>query len=293
MDGPMSKIPSIPADFNPNDLSFLASAFLLASGQEANIVVAKLAKIFKEMSLPLPRDGEFVPGKQLRADRLFLKPFGLVMAVRYVRPSVATIFMEAIRGFGGEESKKDISELDPVFAARDVVHDRILQPLVSIKLSKGVVLELRPGVRPFSGTHEEKVQINNELKKVGINSRAHDDTDFGTILDPKTGKPHHVIINRTLVSVGKAYKAKANSAPIQEKIFGVLSADFQQAALSSNPADWEKALICCRQIIQSPPTAQRILSESWGRVSEFTRAGERYEKVLFEKGHPAIMLRAA
>jgi len=277
----------LPPNFNPNDRSFLASAFLLANKKEGAAVVFRLQNLLDQMSLPYPQEEEFVPGSLLRADRLFLPPFGISIVVRYERIPVPIFLKNFLFG----TSPGDNQHVDPVFAARQIVHDSILQPLVSISLSSGVVAEIRPGVRPFSGSSKDITAMIKNLKGEGITLRAHDAHDYGTIVHPKTGVVSHVVTNRSMVSISQYDRNSERTAPVQTDVFGDLSKKFEIAARSQNKQDWCMALAACHEIMRKPPTAQRILSASWGGVSEHVRAGELYAQNL--QGHPALILQAA
>jgi hypothetical protein len=252
---------AIPAD--PNDLSLLSSVFISAD-EEA---YERARDVLEPLGLPNPEDGEFFSG--MNADRIHLTANGIVMSFVYRRPTLGGM----ISNLFGRAAKPAA----PVFEARTVVDDQILQPLFQLDLSPRCCLEIVPGVDHVGADTDTVRSIAQELKTKKI--RLDEKREFvGVVRTPDHEEDLIVVANRRAIQV-VANDAGSGDAGRQEKIYGALREQMQEAFKASSGAAMSKVMMECAKIVSlNASDPNRILNPYWKNASPDTERGRAIQQ---------------
>ncbi len=256
---------------NPNDLSFLSSVFIGANAT----AFRKVRSVLDLMGSPHPQDGQFFSGDN--ADRIMLNDEGLIVSVVYNR----SLRRDITRLFG---QKTEI--LTPVFEARKVVSDHIVQPLLQIDLSHNCCLEIVPGIEQIGATKEQVKELAGKLAEEKLKFRKRDLDVAGFIRTPEDQENLLVVSNRRAVVPTRHYNGTVEAhAQMQDMVYGALREEIADAFQTASAAAVDRALQHCRKIVALPKRDKnRILNPSWNdpvvmtpRRAEIMRAGANYQ----------------
>jgi hypothetical protein len=262
---------AMPAD--PNDRSLLSSVFISAD-EEA---YGNARDLWAMTGLPEPQGDEFFSGNH--ADRVYLTEHALCFSVVYRRPNVLKAISEKI--FGAPHPMNA-----PVFEARRLVDDRILQPLVQVDLGKNACFEILPGVSRIGANRETIKSLAKELRGNNIHFYAPEPEYVGQVRVPGEKTPFDLIVNRRSIKpIGKdAVAPESPAASLQDSVFGALREQFADAFARSSSAAFQQALKECARIAALPSSdSHKILHDHWNgegpktyRRKEIAKAAEHY-----------------
>lgn len=252
---------AFPAD--PNDRSLLSSIFI-SSDEMAH---DKARDVLQRFGIPDPQEHEYFSGNN--ADRLYLNKQGLVISFTYRRPTLGGMISSL---FG-----RKAAVAAPVFEARTVVDERILQPLYQEDLSPLCCLEINPGILQIGAEPENVKQLVKDLKQSRVNFYDPKQEFVGLIRTPSDEEDLLVVSNRRAIKTLSADDAGSGEALIQDRTFGSLREQMQEAFQSATVTAMGKAMAECAKIVAlRADDSARILNPHWkddtGPDSERRRA---------------------
>jgi len=252
---------------NPNNRRLLTSVWL-NDGQEGEIAHEKADEFLQLMGLPDPEHHEYYTGPRGNVDRIYL-PEGLVASFVYRRASpFASLFNRSIKA--------------PVFEARKIVDERILQPLLQVDFTDACCLELNVGTRSSSDPKIAKV-LAKELKASGIK------------LDPQpefigmVGEHSFVSNRRAIVPLRADVINNENaSAGWQHGCYGSLSDLAAEAYATKSHEKFRQLREICAEIVRLPVSdPNHIVHRPWKdtdiespRRKQIAEAAKHYENRL-------------
>ncbi len=220
---------------DPNDGSLLS--FIFINADDAAYETAK--DMLDLMRLPNADEGEFFSGPNV--DRLYLNTRGLVVSFVYRRPTLGGMLTGLF--------KKGRHITAPVFDARTVVDDRILQPLYQVDLSPQCCMEIIPGVYQDGIKPQHLADLSQELKARKVQFYNPQQEFIGVIHTPQDEEDLVVVANRRVIkTMPKAQEIGSGSAARQERIYGDLHGELQHAFGMATEASVGKVLHECTKI---------------------------------------------
>lgn len=236
---------------NPNDGSLLSSIFINAD----DAAYEGAQEMLDLMCLPNADEGEFFSGPNV--DRLYLNTRGLVVSFVYRRPTFGGM-VASLLGKGRHITA-------PVFDARNVVDDRILQPLYQVDLSPQCCMEIIPGVYQDGIKPQHLADLSQELKTRKVQFYNPQQEFVGVIHTPQDEEDLVVVANRRVIkTMPKAQEIGSGSAARQERIYGELQGGLQNAFEAATEASVGKVLRECAKIESlSKSDPARILNCHW------------------------------
>ncbi|PZO87202.1 MAG: hypothetical protein DI626_04620 [Micavibrio aeruginosavorus] len=238
-----------PAD--PNDGSLLSSIFINAD----DAAYENAREMLGLMNLPNAAEGEFFSGPNV--DRLYLNTAGLVVSFVYRRPT--------LRGMLTGLFKKDRHITAPVFDARTVVDDRILQPLYQVDLSEQCCLEIIPGIYQDGVKPQHLADLSQELKARKVKFYNPQQEFVGIVRAAQDDESLVVVANRRVIKpIDKVQNAGSGCAERQERVYGTLHGEFQHAFATGAEASVSDVFCECAKIESLPKKdPARILNCHW------------------------------
>lgn len=257
---------------HPNDESLLSAIFI-----DADMDAHDAAKDFLEMvGLPNPQVGEFQRAHNVH--RIYM-PNGF--SISFVHRHVSPLAWLGNRLFGW--GKENIS---PVFDARKIVHEQVLQPLLQVDLSPKCCLEIVPGCPRAEADYDGMRRLKGTFLK--------DKIDFYMRMPEFLGRlpgeePLEVVTNRRALKPMKGYEA--STASLQDKIYGGLRSEFSNAFERASAATFQKLFADCRANVDlRDGDPEKILYAHWKssgrklypseRQMEIGQAAARFEQRL-------------
>lgn len=234
--------------FDPNDRTLLSSVFI--SADEDAYRQAK--DVLDILRLPNPEEGEFFSGAN--ADRIYLNTHGLIFSFVYRRPTLGGVLSSLFGRLSTPAS--------PVFHARTIVDERILQPLYQVDLSPRCCLEIIPGVEHVGTDLETVKSIAQELKEKKI--KFDPQREFvGVVRTPDDEEDLVVVTNRRAIRTADA-DAGSGDAGRQDKTYRSLREQMHSAFTAANGTGVENAMAECARIVAlNTQDPARILNPHW------------------------------
>jgi hypothetical protein len=243
----------------PNDRSLLSSIFICAD-EEAYERARDLLPMF---SLKPAEEGEYFSGPNV--DRLYLNTHGLCLSFVYRRPNPLR------QAFAGITQSDFVTA--PVFEARKLIDDRILQPLLQIDLSPNCCLEIVPGVERVGVGRGDLYAMAKNLRSDGINFYSRAPEFVGLIRDKTEPEPRQLIINRRAVKTFAPVVASdtERSALFQQSVYGGLRDEFLTAFAKASAGAMAAVMEECVTIAAlSPSDEAKILHAHWKEAAPAT-----------------------
>ncbi len=258
---------------NPNDGSLLSSIFICADEEAHDRAVDML----DFLQLPNPEEHEHFSGPNV--DRIYLNTQGIVLSFVYRRPT----FTSLVSSFLGLKKTANA----PVFDARTVVDERILQPLYQLDLSPQCCLEVVPGIYRGEAEPKDLREITKELKAKKIHFYDPQREFVGAVRTPDDEQDILVVANRRAVRVLPGGEG-SGEARLQDKTYGPLREQFYDAFNSGRGCDVAKAFQECAKIVALPRTDNaRVLNAHWQdegvsshRTREIRKAANYFQQRL-------------
>lgn len=236
---------------NPNDGTLLSSVFICADEQ----AYEKAGEVLETLGLPNPEDHEHFSGPNV--DRIYLDAQGIVLSFVYRHPTLTSLFSKLIG--------RDRPLSAPVFDARTVVDERILQPLYQIDLSPECCLEVVPGVHSVGVEQDKLRSISRELKAKNVHFYNPQREFVGVIKTPEDQDDLLVVSNRRALSVTSQPQATGQAVG-QDRVYGTLREQMAEAFGSASAA--RKMMDECAKIValrEDDPA--RVLNPHWRDTS--------------------------
>lgn len=234
---------------DPNDRSLLSSIFISADTQ----AYEQARDLWAMTGLPEPEDGEYFSGTN--ADRVYLNDHGLCFSFVYRRAN----FLGGLLG-----SKRHLTA--PVFEARRLRDDRILQPLFQMDLGHNCCFEIVPGVEKVGAQKDMVRSLARELKGDNIHFYAPEPEYVGHLRLPGGGEHVNLIVNRRSIKPisADALVTELPADSLQETIYGGLRASFAEAFERGSTVNIGKIMTECAKIAALPSgDTDKILHTHW------------------------------
>lgn len=240
---------AIPAD--PNDGSLLSSIFLSSDNKACEAA----RDLWAMTGFPEPEDGEFFRGGH--ADRVYLSSHGLCLSFVYRRRH---LFNSLSGLFGGSQALNA-----PVFAARHIKDERILQPLLQVDLGDNCCFEIVPGVERVGADKKTVKSLARALKGDKIDFYAPEPEFVGQVRVPGTDDQISLIVNRRSVRpITEDALYMPQGTDLQESVYAPLRERFAAARESGSGAAFAAALAECAKIAALPAEDdKKILHAHW------------------------------
>lgn len=248
---------AIPAD--PNDRSLLSGVFIGADDE----AYARASDLWSMTGLPQPQDGDFYSTQN--ADRVYMNNYGLCFSFVYRRPNILTSLAAGLFGMSGAIAA-------PVFEARKLVDDRILQPLAQVELGPNCCFEIVPGVESVGADKDTVKTLARSLKADKIHFYDPAPEYVGRVRQPDGGEDFHLIVNRRSVKPMSAEALDTGSdTKRQDSVYGGLREQFGDAFAQASGAAFSDALQECARIASlSNNDSHKILHDHWNGVGPQT-----------------------
>lgn len=232
---------SVPA--NPNDGRFSTSPWL-NDAIEGDVAREKTLELLELMGLPDPEHHEYFTGPKGNVDRLYL-PEGLIVSLVYRRTN-------PIRNIFNRDGIKA-----PIFEARKIVDERILQPWLQVDFTSACCAELNIGTKPNKDADLAKA-FAKDLKASGIK------------LDPQPENigmmgDHSFVSNRRAIQpLNVNVINQGGSAGWQNECYGAMSDLAAEAYETRSPEKFRRLREICAEIVRLPVNdPNHIIHASW------------------------------
>lgn len=265
---------AIPAD--PNDGSLLSAVFIGADDE----AYERSADLWSMTGLPEPQYGDFYSSPN--ADRVYLNSHGLCFSFVYRRPNILKSIASSLFG-------KPSTITAPVFEARKLVDDRILQPLVQVELGQNCCFEIVPGVESVGADKDTLKTLARSLKADQINFYDPVPEYVGRVRQPDGGEDFHLIVNRRSVKPMSAEALDTGAdAKKQGSVYGSLREQCFDAFSRASGEALAKALRECARIASlSNNDSHKILHDHWNgqgpqtyRREAIAKSAKSYERAF-------------
>lgn len=257
-----------------NDHSLLSSINICADKE----AYRNAREMLKLMQMPNPEDAEYYCGDNV--DRIYLNTHGLAISFVYRVPTVKGMVSQLL-------GKKD-SVVAPIFEARKVVDERILQPLHQIDLSAKACLEIVPGIEHVGAKPEDIKELSKNLKQKLVHFFNPAKEFVGMVRTPHGEEDLMVVANRRAIMKMSGPDAGSGAAKLQERVYGALRQQIGDAFQSASADKVAKALDECQKIASlNNEDSARILYPHWkdteldsARRQRIRSAARNYERRL-------------
>lgn len=212
---------------------------LVQLGEKA---ATRAMRIWTRTGLPEPIEGEYLYGAHEITVQLNQSGIALVF-----RSKSANVFERGI------------------YNASITPNDNILQPLYRRVLSDDACFDVRPGVKRPGISKDEVKGVVKSLKKEGFFMK---DPEGGFMGLLPTSDRHIVVANATSLNLKGRVNQDAQT-PVQDQIYGALSAQVTDAFVSASPKRIVEMFNACRDITaRKEGDPGKILFSSWSNGAQ-------------------------